>query len=116
MWCFVSCPQALTHIASHARENLLDGDARIKLGVYEHFSGHRYQVTGFGHHVTGDGAEEHPGAEVVIYRAMFTSPQYGDRHVWVRPADNFFQEVEIGGRRVPRFRYLGDGADWTGTG
>jgi hypothetical protein len=47
---------------------------------------------------------------------MFTSPQYGDRHVWVRPADNFFQEVEIGGRRVPRFRYLGDGADWTGTG
>jgi hypothetical protein len=34
----------------------------MRLGVYEHFSGNRYEVTGFGHHVTGDGAEEHPGA------------------------------------------------------
>ncbi|WP_159850488.1 DUF1653 domain-containing protein [Nocardia sp. CY41] len=85
----------------------MDGNGQIKLGLYEHFTGHRYNVTGFGHAVTGDGAEELPGAEVVIYHAMFTSPVFGDQHVWVRTVSNFTEEVDIDGRRVPRFRYLG---------
>lgn len=85
----------------------MDRDSRVVLGVHEHFSGHHYNVTALGHYVVGDGTEETVGAEVVVYHAMFTSPTYGDRHVWVRPIDNFTEEVEVDGRRVPRFRYVG---------
>jgi hypothetical protein len=85
----------------------LSTNAHISLGVYEHFSGHRYQVIGFGHQVTGDGATEYPGAEVVIYRAMFTSVDFGEECVWVRSVSNFAEDIDIGGRLTPRFRYVG---------
>ncbi|WP_411080418.1 DUF1653 domain-containing protein [Streptomyces sp. cmx-18-6] len=83
-------------------------DSTIKLGVYEHFSGHLYEVTGFGHHVLGDGMDEQVGQDAVVYHALFHSPAYGDRHTWVRPVDNFVEDVDVEGRRVPRFRYVGD--------
>ncbi|GHH67358.1 hypothetical protein GCM10017673_14230 [Streptosporangium violaceochromogenes] len=83
-------------------------DPLIQLGVYEHFTGNRYRVTGFGHHVTGANSDERVGDEVVVYHALFRSPKYGERHTWVRPVANFVEEVEIDGRRVPRFRYVAE--------
>lgn len=83
----------------------------IKVGVHEHFSGHHYNVIGFGHYVVGDGVEENVGDEVVVYHAMFTSAAYGDQHTWVRPVGNFTEMVEVDGKRVPRFRFVGDSAE-----
>ncbi len=28
---------------------------------------------------------------------------YGDREVWIRPYDNFFESVTVNGKSVPRF-------------
>lgn len=36
--------------------------------------------------------------EMVVYR-----PLYNDSGVWVRPKSMFFEEITIGGAKVPRF-------------
>ena len=41
---------------------------------------------------------EATGEEAVVYQAM-----YGERRLWIRPKENFFQEVEHEGQMVPRF-------------
>jgi len=42
---------------------------------------------------------EATGEEAVVYQAM-----YGDHRFWIRPKDNFFEEVLHEGTRVPRFQ------------
>ena len=40
---------------------------------------------------------------MVLYRA-----EYGERQLWVRPLDMFIESVNIDGKRVPRFEFVGD--------
>lgn len=41
---------------------------------------------------------EATGEEAVVYQAM-----YGERKIWIRPKENFFEEVMHEGKMVPRF-------------
>ena len=41
--------------------------------------------------------------EAVVYQAM-----YGDKRLWIRTKDNFFEEVEHEGKRVPRFQKISE--------
>jgi len=68
----------------------------IAPGLYEHFKGGRYTVLGVAKH-------SETGERLVVYRA-----EYGDRDLWVRPAEMFAEEVNSAGKMVPRFKYLGD--------
>ncbi len=72
----------------------------IKPGKYLHYKGKFYEVIGVGHH-------SETFEEVVIYRASFTSPEFGPNALWVRPKKMFLEEVEVGGKKVPRFKYVG---------
>lgn len=67
----------------------------VKLGKYEHYKGKRYEVIGVAKH------SETP-EELVVYRAL-----YAEHGLWVRPRTIFFEEVEVNGKLVPRFRYIG---------
>ena len=60
-------------------------------GLYRHYKYNPYRV----HHLAW-----HTEARewVVVYEAL-----YGDGGFFVRPAAMFVEEVEVGGRRVPRF-------------
>ena len=60
-------------------------------GRYRHYKGGEYEVIGVARH-----SETHE--PLVVYR-----PLYNDSGLWVRPHAMFFEEVEAGGRRVPRF-------------
>ena len=57
--------------------------------------------------LTRDGAvnERHSETQeaMVLYRA-----EYGERQLWVRPLDMFIESVNVDGKRVPRFEYVGD--------
>ncbi|RXZ46875.1 DUF1653 domain-containing protein [Agromyces binzhouensis] len=64
----------------------------VSPGTYEHVKGGRYEVLTLARHSE---TEEW----VVVYRQL-----YGDRGVWVRPADMFAEQVEVDGALVPRFR------------
>ena len=36
--------------------------------------------------------------ELVVYKAL-----YGERQIWVRPLKMFLEEVEVDGKKIPRF-------------
>ena len=40
---------------------------------------------------------------LVLYRAL-----YGEFGLWVRPFEMFFETLEIGGKKIQRFQYLGE--------
>ena len=67
----------------------------MKTGRYRHYKGKTYIVLGVARHSE---TEE----ELVVYRQ-----DYGERSLWVRPKAMFDETVELHGRRVPRFVYLG---------
>lgn len=68
-----------------------------KRGRYRHYKGDKeYTVIQV---VTHSETEE----LMVLYRA-----EYGSYGLWVRPLDNFVEHVELRGRMMPRFVFLGD--------
>jgi hypothetical protein len=67
----------------------------LKLGKYKHYKGQEYEVIDVAKHSE---TEE----ELVVYRAL-----YGNHDLWVRPLKMFMEEVEIDGKKMPRFEYIG---------
>lgn len=68
----------------------------IKLGKYRHFKGGEYLLIGIAH-------DSETLENMAVYRAL-----YGEGELWVRPLKMWCETVEVGGERVPRFRYIGD--------
>lgn len=68
----------------------------FKAGRYRHYKGNEYLVL-------CEATHSESLERLVVYKAL-----YGDGGVWVRPFDMFFEDVEIDGKSVPRFQYIGD--------
>ena len=75
-------------------------DEKIKLGKYEHFKGKPYEVVGVARH-------SETLEELVVYKALYDSKDFGKNSLWVRPKEMFFENVTIKGKEIPRFKYLG---------
>lgn len=60
-------------------------------GRYRHYKGGEYEVIGVARH-----SETHE--PLVVYR-----PLYKNSGWWVRPHAMFFEDIEVDGRRQPRF-------------
>ena len=67
----------------------------LKLGLYQHFKGNKYQVIDLAKHSEN-------GEWLVVYRAL-----YGDKGLWVRPLDMFDETIERDGKTLKRFQYIG---------
>lgn len=80
-------------------EQLDSGDqmmkSSVRTGRYRHFKGNEYIVVGVARH-------SETQEELVVYRQ-----DYGERGLWVRPLAMFGETVEVDGRQLPRFEYLG---------
>lgn len=74
--------------------------AKIKLGKYQHYKGKFYQVIGIAHH-------SETLEELVVYKALYNSKKFGNNSLWVRPKKMFLEKVEINGKKVTHFKYLG---------
>lgn len=66
----------------------------IKVGKYRHFKGNEYEVL----YIAKNSETLEP---MVVYRAL-----YGDRDVWVRPANMWDETVERDGVSYKRFTYI----------
>lgn len=66
----------------------------IATGIYQHYKGQQYRVTGVAQHSE---TEEY----MVVYQAL-----YGAFGLWVRPLSMFLESVEVAGQRQPRFTLL----------
>jgi len=72
-------------------------EEKIKKGVYRHSkSGDQVKVLGVVKH--SESLED-----MVLYDHMGTNPL---SDLWVRPIAMFLEEVEIEGKKVPRFEFL----------
>jgi len=68
----------------------------IPLGVYRHYKGNQYEVIGFAKH-------SETLEDMVIYKAL-----YDDGGTWVRPLSMWDNPIDIDGRTVKRFEYVGE--------
>jgi len=69
----------------------------MQTGRYRHYKGNEYEVLGVARH-------SETLEEFVVYRTL-----YGDHALWVRPRAMFTESVELNGRIVPRFEFVGSG-------
>ena len=67
----------------------------MQTGRYRHYKGKEYLVLGVARHSETED-------EFVVYRQ-----DYGDLSLWIRPKAMFLEQVEVNGREVPRFEYIG---------
>ncbi|GIT20456.1 MAG: hypothetical protein CM1200mP40_01380 [Gammaproteobacteria bacterium] len=70
--------------------------ADIPRGKYRHYKDKEYELIDIVHH----SETQEP---LVLYRAL-----YGEFGLWVRPFEMFFETLEIGGKKIQRFQYLGE--------
>ena len=66
----------------------------IKPGIYEHYKGKRYKVIGVALQTESE-------EKLVVYEAL-----YGEGGLFARPLEMFLEDVEIGGKKVPRFKLV----------
>ena len=68
----------------------------IPLGVYRHYKGNQYEVIGFAKH-------SETLEDMVIYKAL-----YGEGVTWIRPASMWDNPIEVDGKTVKRFEFVGE--------
>ncbi len=78
----------------------LPSDTKLKKGKYQHYKGKYYKVLGVAVHT-----ETHE--ELVVYQALYTSKEFGPDALWVRPLTMFLEDVEVNGKKVSRFLFIG---------
>lgn len=71
----------------------------MQTGIYKHYKGKQYEVLGIAYH-------SETLEPMVVYRALYHSPDFGTNALWVRPQQMFTETVEIGGRQVKRFERI----------
>lgn len=71
----------------------------IQTGLYEHYKGNKYEVLGIVHH-------SETTEPLVLYKALYET-KFGKDSLWVRPLQMFLENVQVEGRLMPRFKYLG---------
>lgn len=71
----------------------------IKLGgVYQHYKGMNYIVHQLVKH-------SETLEWFVYYECLYDNPE---GKLWIRPMRMFMEEVEVDGKLLPRFKYIGD--------
>jgi hypothetical protein len=68
----------------------------IEKGLYKHYKGNLYEVIGLAHH-------SETLEEMVVYKALYDTPDFGYGAIWVRPKAMFEGFVMVGGKEVKRF-------------
>lgn len=67
----------------------------MKLGKYQHSkTGNYYRVIALAKH-------SETLEDLVVYECLYKNPR---SKIWVRPMKMFLEEVEIDGKKVPRFK------------
>lgn len=73
----------------------------IKIGRYRHYKGKEYEVIG-----TAKNSETLE--DLVIYRALYESKEFGDGALWARPVAMFLETLIVDGEKISRFKYIGN--------
>lgn len=69
----------------------------ITPGLYRHYKGHDYHVLGVAKH-------SETLEDLVVYETLYDNPT---SKLWVRPLAMFVGDVEVDGKKVARFKFIG---------
>lgn len=70
---------------------------KLKIGKYQHSkTGNFYKVIGLAKH-------SETLEDLVVYECLYDNPK---SKLWIRPLKMFLEEVEIDGKKVPRFKFV----------
>lgn len=69
-------------------------DSTIKKGIYLHYKNKYYEVLDIARH-------SETLEEMVFYRMLAD-----DFSLWVRPLSMFIEDIDLHGKRVPRFKFI----------
>lgn len=72
----------------------------MRKGIYRHYKGKNYRLIGTARH-------SETLEELVVYQALYES-EFGRNVIWVRPRKMFEENVEFGGKSVPRFEWVSE--------
>ena len=108
-WCeelfnHAKCDAVKELAENYAKKDWLHGG--LDKPIFKHYKGGFYQVL-------GECFDSETLEEKVVYQAL-----YGENEVWVRPKKMFFENVEVNGESVPRFKKasIGDFQKWVKDG
>lgn len=73
----------------------------IKLGRYKHYKGNQYKVLAIGKHTE-------TLEDLVIYKALYDSKEFGDQAIWVRPLQMLQGKAIQNNKEISRFEYIGE--------
>lgn len=73
--------------------------ATIKTGIYEHYSGKRYEVLGLAKH-------SETLSDMVVYKPLYESDKEFENYLWVRPMKMFLGKAKVKGKLVQRFKFI----------
>lgn len=74
--------------------------AKLEIGaIYKHYKGHEYQVIGIARH-------SETLEEMVLYKALYESKEFGKDSIWVRSKEMFLENVMIDGKEIKRFEKI----------
>jgi hypothetical protein len=71
----------------------------VQPGKYKHYKGKFYEVIGTAIH-------SETLERLVVYRALYDSPEFGKDQLWVRPEKMFLEKISIEGNLVSRFEFI----------
>lgn len=71
----------------------------MELGTYKHYKGNLYEVIAVAHH-------SETLEEMVVYKALYDTPDFGYGAIWCRPKAMFNEEVLVNGNWIKRFEKL----------
>lgn len=71
----------------------------VKPGKHQHYKGNYYEILFVARH-------SETTEEMVVYRALYDSKEFGKNAVWVRPSKMFCENVLINGKEIPRFKFV----------
>jgi len=67
--------------------------------VFRHYKGKEYKIIVVGRH--SEDLELY-----VVYQGLYCCDSFGELPIWIRPLKMFFEEVEVDGKRRPRFERI----------
>lgn len=73
----------------------------MQLGKYKHYKGQAYEVLWVAKH-------SETLEDLVVYRALYDSQDFGNNALRVRPQKMFLENILVDGKEVKRFMYMGE--------
>jgi hypothetical protein len=67
--------------------------------IYKHYKGNNYEVIGLARH-------SETLEELVVYKALYESKEFGKDSLWVRSREMFLENIFIDGKEIERFEKI----------